>query len=192
MELFFAFTATVISDSRDIVRKRIQPYIYDMFRIKVYRNSPFKRSPGHTQILQPRKEEVIHHLIFTRHRLDKLRMGIDMFNQPVCIFAHFKEISFFFCRLYFPAAVRTFTIYKLRLRKERLTRSTVHSFIISLINIPLLIQLLKDFLYFLLMVIICRTDEFIIRSVHHIPDILNTARHIIHKFFRRCSCFFCL
>ena len=48
----------------------------------------------HTQILQPRKEEVIHHLIFTRHRLDKLRMGIDMFNQPVCIFAHFKEIRY--------------------------------------------------------------------------------------------------
>ena len=34
-------------------------------------------------------------------------------NQTVCIFAHFEEVCFFFCRNAWTSTVRTFTVYKL-------------------------------------------------------------------------------
>ena len=113
-----------------------------------------------------------------------------MFNQAIRIFAHLEEISFLFRRLHLTSAVRTFAVHKLGLSKERLTRSAVHSFIISFVNISLIVQFLKDLLYLLLMVCIRCTDEFIIRSVHQIPDSLDFRRNIVYKFLRRNSCFF--
>ena len=41
----------------------VQPYIHHMLIIKIHRDPPLERSPGHAQILQPRKKEVIHHLV---------------------------------------------------------------------------------------------------------------------------------
>ena len=40
VEQLCAVAVTVISDSCDIVGQRIQPYVYDMFWIEVYRDSP--------------------------------------------------------------------------------------------------------------------------------------------------------
>ena len=41
VELFGAFAVAVISDSCNIVCQSIQPYINNVFRIEVYRNTPF-------------------------------------------------------------------------------------------------------------------------------------------------------
>ena len=64
-KLLRILSVTVISDSGNVVCQSIQPYIHDMLRIKVYRDSPFERGSGHTQILQSRKQEVVHHLILS-------------------------------------------------------------------------------------------------------------------------------
>ena len=65
VELFGTFTVAVISDSCDIVCQSIQPYINNVFRIEVYRNTPFEGSSGYAEILKSRKKEVVHHLVFT-------------------------------------------------------------------------------------------------------------------------------
>ena len=65
VELFGTFAVAVISDSCDIVGQRIEPYVYDMFWIEVYRDSPFEGCSGYTQILKSRKQEVVHHFILT-------------------------------------------------------------------------------------------------------------------------------
>ena len=103
-----------------------------MLRVKIYWNPPFEGCTGNAQILKSRKEKIVHHLIFTGNRLNKLRMLIDICNQTVCIFAHFEEICLFLCRCTRTSAVRTFAVYKLGLGKEGLTRSTVHSFVVIL------------------------------------------------------------
>ena len=182
LKLFGAVTIAVISDTSDIVGQRIQPYINHMLRIKIYRNTPFERGTGNTQILKSRKKEIVHHLILSGYRLNKFRMRIDMVNQSLCVFAHFEEISFFFCRCTGTSAVRTFSIYQLRFCEERLTGSTVHSFIIPFINISLLIQFFENLLHLFLMICIRSTNKLIIRSIHQIPDIFNLSRYIIYVF----------
>ena len=112
-------------------------------------------------------------------------MCVDMFDQTIRIFAHFEEISLFFCRLYFPSAVRTFSVYKLGFRKERLARRTIHSLVVSFVNIALIVKFLKDLLNLFLMVLIGCTDKFVIRCVHQIPDPFDLTGYIVHELFRR-------
>ena len=114
-----------------------------------------------------------------------------MLDQSVCIFAHFKEVCFLFCRLYFTSAVRTFAVYKLRFCEERFTWSTVHSFIVTFVNISLIVQFFKDLLYLFFMIFVCCTDKFVIRSIHQIPDFLDFSGNIVYKFFWCYSRLFC-
>ena len=107
-----------------------------------------------------------------------------MLDQTVCIFAHLEEIRFFLRRLYFTAAVRTFAVNQLRFGKERLAGSTVHTFIISFIDITFIIQLFENLLHLSHMIFIRSTNKFIIRSIHQIPDRLNLTCYSIHKFLR--------
>ena len=112
-ELFRAFPAALIPNPGDVIGQSVQPDIDHMLRIKVHRNPPLKGGSGYTQILQARKQEVIHHLVFPGYRLDKFRMGIDMLDQAVRILAHFKEIRFLPGRLHLAPAVRTFSVHQL-------------------------------------------------------------------------------
>ena len=112
-KLLRAVAVRVISDSCDIVGERVQPYIYYVLIVKIYRNPPFEGCSGYTQILKPRKKEVVHHFILSRYRLDELRMGIDMLDQAICIFAHLEEVCLLLRRLNLAPAVRTFAVYKL-------------------------------------------------------------------------------
>ena len=189
LELLCTFTVTIVADTGNIVGQCIQPYINHMARIKVYRNSPFEGSSGYTEILKSRKQEVVHHLILAGFRLDKFRMCIDMLDQAVCIFAHFEEISFFLCRNARTSAVRTFAVDKLGFCKERLTWSTVHSFVMSFIDISFCVHFFENLLYLFFMICICCTDKFVIRCIHQIPDTFNFAGYIVHKFLRSDACF---
>ena len=163
-------TICIVTDFCDIVCQRIKPYINNVLRIKIYRNTPAEGCSGYTQILQSRKQEVVHHLIFSGNRLNELRMSVDVVDEAVSVFAHFEEICFLLSRLNLTTAVRAFAVYQLRLCEERLTRCAVHSFVISFVNISLIVQFFEDFLYLFLMILIRCTDEVVIRSIHQIPD----------------------
>ena len=108
-----ALSVAVITDSSDIVGQGIQPYICHMLRIEGHRDTPFERGTGHAQILQARKQEVVHHLILSRYRLDKLRMLVDILDQLRRIFAHFEEICLLLCRSTRASAVRALSVHKL-------------------------------------------------------------------------------
>ena len=190
-ELLCALTVTVIANSCDIVGKGIQPYIYHMLRIKVYRDSPFKGCSGYTEILKSREKEVVHHFILTGFRLNEIRMCVDIVDQLVSIFAHFKEVCFLLCRHTGTSAVRTFAVYQLRFCEEGFTGSTVHTFVMSLVDISLCIHFFENFLNLFFMVFICSTDEFIIGSIHQIPDPSDLCRYVVYKFLWSDACFFC-
>ena len=185
IKLVCAVSVTIVSNPCDIVGKSIQPYINNMPLIKIYRNSPLKRSSGHTKVLESRKQEVVHHLIFSGLRLNKFRMGVDILNEPVRIFAQLQEIRLFLRWLYFPSAVRTFSVYKLAFCKKGFTWGTVKSFVVSLVNISLLIKLFKNLLYLSFVVRVRCADKLIVRSIHQIPDPFDLSCHVVHKLFRR-------
>ena len=184
LEEVAALTVAVITDSGDVVGQGVKPYINHMLRIEVYRDSPFEGGSGYAEILQSRQKEVVHHLIFTGNGLDELRMLVDVVDESLGIFAHFEEVSFLTGRLYLAAAVRAFAVYQLGLGEERLTGSTVHSLVVALIDIAFGVHFFENFLNLFLMIIIGGADEFIIRSVHEIPDPFDLRRYVIDKLLR--------
>ena len=70
-----AVAVTVIAESGDVVGQRVQPYVGDVLRIEGDRDAPGEGGSGYTEILQSRKQEVVHHLVLSGNRLDELRMG---------------------------------------------------------------------------------------------------------------------
>ena len=185
--LLAAVSVGVIAETGDIVGQCVQPYIYDMLVIKVYRNSPFEGCSGYTEILKPRKQEVVHHLILSGYRLNKFRMFIDVFNQSRRIFAHSEEICLLLCPCDRPSAVRALAVHQLGIRPEGLARRTVPSLIMSLVDIALLIELLENLLDLSDVIRICRADEFVVGGIHQIPDPVNLSCHVIYILLRRTS-----
>ena len=152
LEQFAAVAVAVIAKTGDIVGQCIQPYIDNMLRIKVNRNAPFEGGSGYAQILQTRKQEVVHHLILSGYRLDELRMLLMYSIRRSAYLLIRKKYASSFGRLHLAAAVRAFAVYQLGLGKEGLTGCTVKSLIVALVNIALIIQFLENLLYLLLMI----------------------------------------
>ena len=70
-------------------------------------------------ILQPRKQEIVHHLILPGYRLYKFRMCIDICSiRRSAYFAHLKEICLFLRRCHLTPAVRAFSIHQLGFREK--------------------------------------------------------------------------
>ena len=180
------------SNTGNIIRQGIHPHIDHMFIVEIYRNSPLIGCPGHAQVLQARKQEVIHHLVLAGYRLNEFRMCVYMLDQLVRIFAHLEEIGFFLSRFHFSAAIRALAVHQLGFCPERFTRCAVHAFVIAFVNISLVIQLPEDLLYLSLMIVIRRTDKFIIGSIQRITDPADLTRHMIHKLLRCYPLLLCL
>ena len=175
----------VIAKGGNIVCQSIQPYVNDVAVIKVDRNAPGKRGSGYAQILQTGFEEVVDHLVFPAFRLDKIRMGLNVVHQTLCIFLHIEEIGFFSGFVNRPAAVRAVAVLQLGFRPERFAGGTVPALVFAFVNIALLIKLFKNFLHRFFMLLIRGADKVVIRCVHQIPVVLNPFGGFIDKLFGR-------
>ncbi len=78
--------------------------------IKINGDPPLERSARHAQILQSRKQEIVHHLVLARYGPDKLGMPVDMVDQPVRVLAHPEEVRLLLRRLYLAPAVRALAV----------------------------------------------------------------------------------
>ena len=102
-----------------------------------------------------------------------------------------EEIRLFLCRLHRTSTIRTFSVYELGLGEEGFTRCTVKTFIISFVDISLIVQFFEDFLYLCLVIGVGGTDEFVVGRIHQIPDSLDLGGYVVYEFFWRDPCLFC-
>ena len=185
LELLGGVAVAVVADAGDVVRKRIEPNVHDVLVVKIDRNAPLEGGSGNAEVLQAGQEEVVHHFRFALRRLNEFRVLIDVVDEAVCILAHLEEVRFFLCGLYRAVAVRTAAVFiKLRSREEGFARRAVHALVVALINIALLVELFKDLLYLLFVVIVRSADEFVVGGVHHVPVRLDDLRDVVDIFLR--------
>ena len=184
LELLGGVAVAVVTDAGDVVCERVEPNIHDVLVVKIDRNAPLEGGSGNAEILQAGQEEVVHHFRFALRRLNELRVLIDVVDEAVCILAHLEEVCLFLRGLDLAAAVRALAVDKLGLGEEGLTRRAVHALVVALINIALLVELFKDLLYLLFVVIVRGADEFIVGGVHHVPVRLDNLRDVVDIFLR--------
>ena len=153
-----------------------------MVRIEVHGNTPLEGGPGNAQILQTGQKEVVHHLVLSGYGLDELGMGIDMVDQAVGVFLHLEEVGFFLGRLDLIAADRALVpVHYLGSGIESFAFLAVEAFIVSLIDIALLIELFEDLLDLDLMVLVRSTDEPVIGGVHQVPEAFDLGGVLVHE-----------
>ena len=104
---------TSVSQSGDVVGKRINPYIDHMSLIKGHRDAPVEAGSGDAKVCKPWSQEVIEHFILSGFRLDEMRIVFYMLDEPVRIFAHLEEVGFFLGFFHCSSAVRTFAVHQL-------------------------------------------------------------------------------
>ena len=84
-----------VSQCGNIVGQRVKPYVNDVLVVDWHRNPPVKGGAGDAQIFQPLFDKA-DHFIAAGCWLDKVGMIFDILQQTILIFAHFKEVAFFF------------------------------------------------------------------------------------------------
>ena len=112
-------------------------------------------------------------------------MILNICKKQVGIFAHAEKVCFFFRILNFPSTIRAFPILKLAFGPKALTGGAIFTVVGALVNIPLIIEPLKDFLYLCHMLRIRGANKFVVGRVHQIPDAANLSGHAIYIFLRR-------
>ena len=191
-----------ITKGSDIVDKSINPHINHVFWIWWYFYSPSKGCTWHGQVFQAWLDEVFKHFIHTTIRLDKFWMFFKEGSQTVCVVAEFKEIWFFRNQLYFMSwwsyptnditLLITVNFCQLTFSEKFFIRNWVPTWVFTKIDISLFQETLEHLSNNFFMVIISRTDEFIVWDIQKLPEVLNTNSHTVHILLWCDSCFFSL
>ena len=175
----------IVAQAGDIVAQRIEPHIDDVTGREIDRDAPGEGGARDTQILQTGLQEVVDHLVLTALRLNELGMLLDVLHQLIRILAHLKEVGFFFRVHALAAAVRALAVLQLALGPERLTGSAVLTFVLTLIDVTLLVHPAEDLLHLGLVLGIGGADEAVIGGVHQVPDVLDLTCHVVHVLLGR-------
>ena len=164
-----------------------------MLVVEVDRDAPLERRSRDAEVLQAGQQEVVHHLVLALHGLDEFRVRVDVLDQAVGVLTHLEEVRLLLRRLHGAAAVGALAVDKLGLGEERLARRAVHALVVTFVDVALLVELFKDLLDLLFVVVVGRADEFVVGGVHYVPVRADDARDLIDVFLRRDAgglCFF--
>ena len=107
-------------------------------------------------------------------------MSLIVFHKPVGIFGKLKEISLFLCKVHLAAAVGAFAVFKLSLGPKGLAGGAVVPLIVTLVYVALFIELFKNLLHRLFMVIVGGADEFVVGNVEQLPEVLYSCHYLVH------------
>ena len=161
-----------------------------MFRVERNGNAPVESCAGNAQILQTLFNKV-NHLVAAGNRLNKIRMGFNIFQNSILIFGQFKEITFFRHFFYRAAAVRAFAVYKLAFQPVRFARNAVQTFIILFINVALVINFLQYSLHYFMVAFFAGADKIIVGNVQHFPQFFKVGNNRVNILNRRNAFFGC-
>jgi len=140
--------AVGIVDSGNIVDQRVKPDIGYIVFVKGQGNPPAQAGfrPGNAQILQGLAKQG-QHFITIAFRPDKVRVLLDMGNQPLLIFAHSEKIVAFLAEFRLCLVIGAFPVDQLFFRVKTFTADAVEAFIMTEIDVAGVINLSKNRLH---------------------------------------------
>ena len=177
-----------IAGSSDIVGQGVKPDINDMFAVKRHRDAPVEGRAGHAEIFQSLFDE-IDHFVAAGHRLDKLGILFDMFQQPFLVFGHPEKITLFLDPLDRSAAIGAVAFSQLAFQPESFAGRTVPAFISGFVDIALIKDFLKDRLYHFVMACFGRADEIVMTDAEFFPQHLERSHDLVDVLDRAQSVF---
>ena len=169
-----------IAQGGDVVGERVDPDIDDVLGIEGHLDAPIEGGAGDAQVLQPREQEVLHHLVDAALGLDEFRVLADVFDEPVGIFGKPEEIALLPGEFHRPAAVGALAVLELGLGPEALAGGAIPALVLALIDVALVIELLEDVLHHLGMALLGGADEVVVLDVHQLPQGGGVLGDLVH------------
>ncbi len=154
-----------------------------MVLINGYRYAPIEACARHTQIFQTLPDET-HHFVTTRIRLDEIRIGLDVSQQPRPIRRHPEEVALLGNPFHGPVTVRTVAVLQAVLEPKGFARGTVPALIFGAVDITLFVKLTKDGLHHPLMAGLRRANEIIVGDPQPPPKLLEGGHDRVHILLR--------
>ena len=176
-----------IAQGGHVVEQRVHPHIGNMLGVEVNGYAPGEAGAGYAQILQAGLDEVVDHLMDAAAGLQEVRV-LQQVLDPVRVLGQAEEVSLLLRVLDGAAAVRALAVLELALGPEALAGRAVLALVGTLIDIPVLVHLFKDFLDGGDMVSVGGADEAVIADIHQLPQIQHTAGgddDVVHKLLGR-------
>ena len=174
-----------IADRCQIVRKRVKPHIDNVLRIKRHGNPPVERRARDAQILESLLDEA-DHLVAPRDGLDKIGVLLDIRKHTIRVLAHAEEVRLLGDFLHGAVAVGAVAVLvELQLRPVALAWRAVEPLVLPLVNISLIVYLLENILHKLMMALLRRADEIVVRDAEQLPQFLKACDDAVDIRLRR-------
>ena len=164
-----------VTQCSDIVGQGVNPHINHVLRVVRHLDSPVKGSPGDGQVFQSRFQEVVDHLVHPGVRFNKVRVLFVVLHQPVSVLAHLEEVGFFLNQLNFVtrrglptddlAIVIAVHFCQLAFSEVFFIIDRIPARVLALVNITLVEELLENLLDGLLVVVVSRSDKFVVGNL---------------------------
>ena len=116
-------------------------------------------------------------------------MLLNILNQPILILAELKEVALLTGLFHGTTAVGALAVLQLKLRPEGLAGRAVPAFILTLVNVALIVQLLEHLLHAFHVTLVGGADEIVIFDVHQLPQILDARNDLVYVFLGRYTLF---
>ena len=168
-----------VAQRGDIVAQGVHPHIHGVLGVKGDRDAPLDRGTGHTGVLQALLDEG-DHLVLAALGLDELGVLLVELQQAVSILAGLEEIGFLVGIVDLTAAVRALAVHQLAVGPEALAGLAVVADVLALVDVALLVQLGKDLLAGLHVVVVGGADEAVVADVQQLPQILDGGYDLVH------------
>ena len=176
-----------VAEGGQVVEQRVHPHVHHVSRVKVHGHAPGEARARDAQVLETGVDEVLYHLIDAAGRLEE-GSGEQQLAHPVRVLRQAEEIGFLLGVFHLAPAVGALAVHELALGPEALAGRAVHARVLALVYVAVVVHLLENALDALDVVVVGRPDEAVVRDVHELPEVEDTAlalHDIVHELLRR-------
>ena len=166
----------------DIVAQGVHPDVHGVLGVEGDGDAPLDRGAGDAGVLQALLDEG-DHLVLAALGLDELGVLLVQLEQAVGVLAGAEEVGFLVGVVDLAAAVGALAVHQLAVGPEALAGLAVVAHILALVDVALLVQLGKDLLAGLDVVVVGGADEAVVADVQQLPQVLDGGDDAVHILF---------
>ena len=166
------------ADASEVVGQGVEPHVDHVLRIFWYGDAPGEGGARDRQVAQPLADEG-EDLVAAAHRLDELRVGLDVGQQRLLVPGHAEEVAGFLELLGGPVAVRAVALHELVLGPERLAGGAVPVLVLPQVDVAVVLDPAEEFLHRLPVRRLGGAHETGVGDVEHFPQVLEAGHHPI-------------
>ena len=161
-----------VAQGGHIVEQRVDPHVHHVAGVEVHGDAPGEGGAGDAQVLQAGLDEVVHHLVHTGAGLEEVGV-LQQVLDFIRVLGQAEEVGLLLRVHHRAAAVGAAAVLQLALSPEGLAGLAVLALVGALVDVPVVVHLLEDFLDGGDVVVVGGADEPIVGDVHQLPQVLD-------------------